>query len=82
MGFVGRKGCWRGQGGRPDQATGLPSAGLPFVTSPGLLIGAASLPLPLLQVFKAHYHTILRLKSFFPFSLIDAMGTLEVRAGS
>ncbi|KAL4430829.1 hypothetical protein ABPG75_006085 [Micractinium tetrahymenae] len=29
------------------------------------------------QVFKAHYHTILRLKSFFPFSLIDAMGTLE-----
>lgn len=30
-----------------------------------------------MQVFKAHYHTILRLKSFFPFSLIDAMGTLE-----
>jgi hypothetical protein len=29
------------------------------------------------QVFKAHYHTILRLKSFFPFSLIDAMGTLD-----
>lgn len=26
---------------------------------------------------QAHYHTILRLKSFFPFSLIDAMGTLE-----
>lgn len=24
-------------------------------------------------MFKAHYHTILRLKSFFPFSLIDAM---------
>ena len=29
------------------------------------------------QVFKAHYHTILRLKQHFPFSLIDAMGTLE-----
>ena len=29
------------------------------------------------QVFKAHYTTILRLKSYFPFSLIDAMGTLE-----
>ena len=29
------------------------------------------------QVFKAHYSTILRLKQFFPFSLIDAMGTLE-----
>jgi hypothetical protein len=29
------------------------------------------------QVFKAHYQTILRLKSFFPFSLIDAMGTQE-----
>lgn len=29
------------------------------------------------QVFKAHYNTILRLKSYFPFSLIDAMGTLE-----
>ncbi len=29
------------------------------------------------QVFKAHYHTILRLKQFFPFSLIDAMGSLE-----
>jgi adenylate kinase len=28
-------------------------------------------------VFKAHYHTILRLKSYFPFSLIDAMGSLE-----
>ena len=26
---------------------------------------------------QAHYHTILRLKTFFPFSLIDAMGTLE-----
>ncbi|EFN59083.1 hypothetical protein CHLNCDRAFT_137842 [Chlorella variabilis] len=37
-------------------------------------------PLParcLLQFISAHYHTILRLKSFFPFSLIDAMGTLE-----
>lgn len=33
----------------------------------------APLPLPPPQVFKAHYHTILRLKSFFPFSLIDAM---------
>ncbi|KDD72358.1 hypothetical protein H632_c3460p0, partial [Helicosporidium sp. ATCC 50920] len=29
------------------------------------------------QVFKAHYMTILRLKQFFPFSLIDAMGTPE-----
>lgn len=29
------------------------------------------------QVFKLHYQTILRLKQFFPFSLIDAMGTLE-----
>lgn len=29
------------------------------------------------QVFKAHYSTILRLKSYFPFSLIDAMGTLD-----
>jgi adenylate kinase len=29
------------------------------------------------QVFKAHYTTILRLKSYFPFSLIDAMGSLE-----
>lgn len=29
------------------------------------------------QVFKAHYATILRLKSYFPFSLIDAMGTLD-----
>lgn len=29
------------------------------------------------QVFKAHYHTILRLKNFFAFSLIDAMGTME-----
>ena len=28
-------------------------------------------------MFKAHYNTILRLKSYFPFSLIDAMGTLE-----
>ena len=33
------------------------------------------------QVFKAHYSTILRLKSYFPFSLIDAMGSLhECRA--
>ena len=32
---------------------------------------------PPLQVFRAHYHTILRLKSFFPFSLIDAMGSLD-----
>ncbi len=31
----------------------------------------------LLSTCQAHYHTILRLKSFFPFSLIDAMGTLE-----
>lgn len=29
------------------------------------------------QVFKSHYNTILRLKSYFPFSLIDAMGTLQ-----
>jgi adenylate kinase family enzyme len=29
------------------------------------------------QVFKAHYSTILRLKSYFPFSLIDAMGSLD-----
>jgi adenylate kinase family enzyme len=29
------------------------------------------------QVFKAHYNTILRLKSYFPFSLIDAMGGLQ-----
>jgi hypothetical protein len=29
------------------------------------------------QVFKAHYATILRLKSYFPFSLLDAMGTVE-----
>lgn len=29
------------------------------------------------QVFKSHYNTILRLKSYFPFSLIDAMGTLH-----
>ena len=29
------------------------------------------------QVFKAHYNTILRLKSYFPFSLIDAMGSLQ-----
>lgn len=29
------------------------------------------------QVFKAHYSTILRLKSYFPFSLLDAMGTVE-----
>ena len=29
------------------------------------------------QVFKAHYSTILRLKSYFPFSLIDAMGSLQ-----
>ncbi|KAL6769636.1 hypothetical protein ACKKBG_A31795 [Auxenochlorella protothecoides x Auxenochlorella symbiontica] len=29
------------------------------------------------QVFKMHYQTILRLKQFFPFSLIDAMGTPE-----
>ncbi|KAK2079296.1 hypothetical protein QBZ16_002987 [Prototheca wickerhamii] len=29
------------------------------------------------KVFKMHYQTILRLKQFFPFSLIDAMGTLE-----
>lgn len=29
------------------------------------------------QVFRSHYHTILRLKSHFPFSLIDAMGTVE-----
>lgn len=29
------------------------------------------------QVFKAHYHTILRLKQYFPFSLIDAMGSPE-----
>lgn len=28
-------------------------------------------------MFKAHYHTILRLKQYFPFSLIDAMGSLE-----
>ena len=29
------------------------------------------------QVFKSHYNTILRLKSYFPFSLIDAMGSLQ-----
>jgi adenylate kinase family enzyme len=29
------------------------------------------------QVFKAHYHTILRLKQYFPFSLIDAMGSQD-----
>jgi adenylate kinase family enzyme len=29
------------------------------------------------QVFKAHYSTILRLKTYFPFSLIDAMGSLD-----
>lgn len=29
------------------------------------------------QVFKGHYATMLRLKSYFPFSLIDAMGTLD-----
>ncbi|CAK0784866.1 hypothetical protein CVIRNUC_008071 [Coccomyxa viridis] len=29
------------------------------------------------DVFKAHYTTLLRLKQYFPFSLIDAMGTLE-----
>ena len=29
------------------------------------------------QVFKSHYNTILRLKSYFPFSLIDAMGGLQ-----
>eukprot|EP00891_Asterochloris_glomerata_P009685 jgi/Astpho2/9685/e_gw1.00147.4.1_t len=28
-------------------------------------------------IFKAHYNTVLRLKQFFPFSLIDAMGSLE-----
>eukprot|EP00884_Botryococcus_braunii_P018635 jgi/Botrbrau1/5455/Bobra.27_1s0006.1 len=29
------------------------------------------------EVFKAHYNTLLRLKQYFPFSLIDAMGTLD-----
>lgn len=29
------------------------------------------------QVFRAHYSTILRLKSYFSFSLIDAMGSLD-----
>ncbi|KAK9907299.1 hypothetical protein WJX75_001001 [Coccomyxa subellipsoidea] len=29
------------------------------------------------DVFKAHYSTLLRLKQYFPFSLIDAMGSLE-----
>ncbi|DBA76165.1 hypothetical protein WJX77_008047 [Trebouxia sp. C0004] len=29
------------------------------------------------EVFRAHYATILRLKQYFPFSLIDAMGGLE-----
>ncbi|BDA48136.1 probable adenylate kinase at N-terminal half [Coccomyxa sp. Obi] len=29
------------------------------------------------EVFKAHYSTLLRLKQYFPFSLIDAMGSLE-----
>ena len=28
-------------------------------------------------IFKAHYGTLLRLKSFFPFHLIDAVGTLD-----
>lgn len=26
---------------------------------------------------QAHYNTLLRLKQYFPFSLIDAMGTLD-----
>ena len=34
----------------------------------------ASRPLPLVQ---QHYGTLLRLKNYFPFSLIDACGTLE-----
>jgi hypothetical protein len=29
------------------------------------------------QVFKTHYSAILRLKQFFPFHLIDAMGSLQ-----
>ena len=29
------------------------------------------------DVFKQHYGTLLRLKQYFPFSLIDAMGSLE-----
>ncbi|KAK9819601.1 hypothetical protein WJX72_000150 [[Myrmecia] bisecta] len=29
------------------------------------------------EIFKAHYTTLLRLKLYFPFSLIDANGTLE-----
>ena len=29
------------------------------------------------QIFREHYDTLLRLKSFFPFHLIDSMGTLS-----
>ncbi|KAK9843601.1 hypothetical protein WJX84_009096 [Apatococcus fuscideae] len=29
------------------------------------------------EIFKAHYSTLLRLKQYFPFSLIDAMGTVD-----
>lgn len=28
------------------------------------------------KIFKQHYDTLLRLKAFFPFHLIDGMGTL------
>ena len=33
--------------------------------------------LPVSPALQAHYNTVLRLKQFFPFSLIDAMGSLE-----
>ena len=63
---------------RPGGPGSWPCRRLPCVhppCHPRLLINLCPTHPP--QVFKAHYHTILRLKSFFPFSLIDAMGTLE-----
>ena len=80
---VGR-GWWAGGRGEAWQAAPRCHAALHAAARPLSILSQLQPPLlprasprDARQVFKAHYHTILRLKSFFPFSLIDAMGTLE-----